>query len=88
MLTFPATVLVKVIVATPLALVVRVPLPTIVPVPLAMVKVTEAKSTGFPLASTMVALTLLVALPFASAPVVTTVNLVPGLLVLGELATN
>jgi hypothetical protein len=84
----PATVLVKSIVATPLAFVVTVELPTIVPVPLAMAKVTEVLATGLPLASVIVALTLLVAVPFATAPVVTTVNLVAGLVVLGAPATN
>ena len=86
--TDPATVLVKAIVATPLALVVTVPLPTNVPVPLAMEKVTEALGTGLPNASTMVALTLLVAVPFAIAPVVTTVRFVPAEPVLGAPATN
>ena len=86
--TLPATVLVKVMVATPLALVVRVAPPTIVPVPLAMAKVTEALGTGLPLASVMVALTLLVAVPFARAPVVTTVSLVELSEVLGPPAAN
>jgi hypothetical protein len=86
--TLPATVLVNVIVATPLALVVTVVPPTIVPVPLAMAKVTDALGTGLPKASTMVALTLFVAAPFANAPVVTTLSIVPGALVLGDPATN
>jgi hypothetical protein len=53
-----------------------------------MAKVTEVLATGLPLASVIVALTLLVAVPLATAPVVTTVNLVAGLVVLGGPATN
>jgi hypothetical protein len=86
--TLPATVLVNVMIALPLASVVTVPLPTIAPVPLATANVTDWLATGFPFASVMCACTLFVELPFAVAPVVTTLKAVVGDDVLAAPATN
>src|ERR1017187_7746354 len=86
--TLPATVLVKVITALPKASVVTVALPTIVPVPLAIANTTDWFATGFPLASVICACTLLVAMPLASALLVTTLSAVNGDEVLGAPATN
>ena len=72
--TEPATVLVNVMTASPLASVVTTFVPTKFPVPLAILKVTAILGSTFPLASVMCAFTLLVAEPLATAPVVTTLN--------------
>src|SRR5579871_5376121 len=86
--TLPATVLVSVIVALPLASVVTVVLPTNVAVPLAIANVTDALATTLPLASVICAFTLFVEVPFAVAPVVTTLNAVVLTVTSGGPATN